>query len=159
MNFFLKYYLSLILFFMTFLFNVVFAQTLDTISLESKRIEINNSKNELFRLNELAKQEYMHMQTHPKLVKTSDFSDSLKLQELSIFQYFIIEYDARKIEYNSLFVKKIVENDLVKFVHFSPTKALIWADKTLDKSNFIKDLNDVSMTIISERVDDNYMDK
>jgi hypothetical protein len=103
---------------------------------------------ELVAKNEAAKLQYAKLQTHNKLLE----SNNTQSTDYSLYKIIELKYDAKKIRFNSLFVKTIIENTKIKLVHFSPTEALIYSDKDFDVVKFNTILNDISLTPINTTV-------
>jgi hypothetical protein len=119
------------------------AQTADIHSVKSK-----TAKDSLEVLNDLAKIEYQEMRTHPKLLSLKQIEEYSRTDMLSAYKQVVFNFDSKAIEFNSLFVKTIVENDSIYHFYFSPTMAILWVDNNLNIQKLLKHLNEISMTPI-----------
>ncbi|MCO5247554.1 MAG: hypothetical protein M9887_01185 [Chitinophagales bacterium] len=124
----------------------VHAQDVDISTPDKTKLEIQ----QLFAQDSIAKQEYLYMKSHPKVLNSKQIEDMTDNNQLENYQSFIIIYDAKRIEFNSLFVKTLIENDQIAYMDLSPTKAIIWAEQSLDKDALIFNLNKISMTPVTE---------
>ncbi len=126
-----------------FITNSISAQTTEFHSVKSQ-----NVKDSLQILNNLAKIEYQEMRTHPKLLSLKQIEEYSRTDKLSAYKKVVFNFDSKSIEFNSLFVKTIVENDSIHHFHFSPTMAILWTDNKLNTQKLLEHLNKISMTPI-----------
>ncbi len=96
---------------------------------------------------DLAKVTYQKMIDHPKLLKFSEKYDSTVTLGLKKIE---LSFDAKEIRFNSLFVKMIVENENVKYVHFSLNRAYIYVNPNYIESDLLNQLNIISLTKITK---------
>lgn len=105
-------------------------------------------KDSLWVLEKQARIEYQEMRTHPKLLTLDQIEEYTLSGKLSFYNEIVYNFDAKQIEFNSLFAKTIIENRAVHYFYFSPIMAIIWADTTLNEHDFLEHLNSLSMTPI-----------
>ncbi len=121
----------------------IFAQATEIHSVKSKAV-----KDSLEVLNELAKIEYQEMRTHPKLLSLNQIEEYSRTDKLSAYKKVVFNFDSKSIEFNSLFVKTIVENVSIRHFYFTPTMAILWLDSSLNEQKLLDHLNEISMTPI-----------
>jgi hypothetical protein len=121
----------------------ILAQTAEIHSVKSKTV-----KDSLEVLDNLAKIEYQEMRTHPKLLSLKQIEEYSKTDKLASNKKIVFSFDSKAIEFNSLFVKTIVENPSIYHFYFSPTMAILWTDNELNTQKLLEHLNEISMTPI-----------
>jgi len=121
----------------------IWAQSAEIHSVKSKTV-----KDSLEVLDNLAKLEYQHMRTHPKLLSLKQIEEYSRTEKLTDYKKVVFNFDSKAIEFNSLFVKTIVENESIYHFYFSPTMAILWTDNNLNTEKLLEHLNEISMTPI-----------
>ncbi|HUH75688.1 MAG TPA: hypothetical protein VLZ75_14935 [Chitinophagales bacterium] len=115
---------------------------------EIHSVKLKTIKDSLEVLDNLAKIEYQEMRTHPKLLSLKQIEEYSKTDKLASYKKIVFNFDSKAIEFNSLFVKTIVENPSIYHFYFSPTIAILWTDYNLNTEKLLEHLNEISMTPI-----------
>jgi hypothetical protein len=106
-------------------------------------------------LDAAAKSEYEGRTTHPKLVKRNFAEDESLMSSLSSFKKVVIQYNARNMVFNALFVKTIAEHPEVKYFFFTNEQGILWVNPEMDTDKLLFHLNKISMSPVSIKQDEN----
>ena len=99
-------------------------------------------------LNDVAKVTYQKMKSHSKLITEDIKSNSQIIAQLDKYKKIKLEYRSKNIEFNSLFIKLIIENKNIHYVYFTPEIGYLYTNIDFDVPELEKQLNYISMSPI-----------